>query len=120
MLKESAEAKKEEKRNNIYLEEANKLIDYEDFVKVAVLGTDGIYATAKKKENQYTKGECSLAKRRMCMKQDEMDRRGLLRKEAEKAMKQDGIECLHNIVKKHKEEDETHKHVVEGVQGTTC
>ena len=59
------------------------------------------------------KGEYSDAYRRMCTKKDEMDRRELLRKEAEKAKKLDGIERPHNNSKRHKEEDETHARMVE-------
>lgn len=41
MLRESAEAKKKEKKNRINLEEVYKLIDFEDVTKIAVLGIDG-------------------------------------------------------------------------------
>ncbi len=43
------------------------------------------------------------------MNKDNINRRDLLRKLAEKAMKQDGIKCPKDNVKKHKQEDATHK-----------
>ena len=114
-LRESAEAKKKEKKNRIYLEELYELIDFDDVTKVAVLGTDGTEVHDIERRRISTlvaKGEYSDAYRRMCTKKDDMDRRELLRKEAEKAMKKDGIERPHNNAKKHKEEDETHKRIV--------
>ena len=110
MLKE----KKKEKKNKIYLEKRTISFDY--LVKVAVLGADGTEVSDIEKRRismLLAKGEYSLAYREMCMKQDEIDRRELLRKEAEKAMKQDGIEHPKNNAKKHKEEDETHKRIGE-------
>ena len=55
------------------------------------------------------KGEYNLAYRKMCMNKDNIDRRELLRKTVEKAMKQDGIECPKDNAKKHKQEDATQK-----------
>ena len=92
------------------MEELYELIDFDDVTKVAVLGTDGTEVHDIERRRISTlvaKGEYSDAYRRMCTKKDDMDRRELLRKEAEKAMKKDGIERPHNNAKKHKEEDET-------------
>ncbi len=55
------------------------------------------------------KGEYNLAYRKMCMNKDNIDRSESLWKMVENAMKQDGIKCPEDNVKKHKQEDVMHK-----------
>ena len=94
--KEKAKAKKMEKKNSKYFKGAYNLIDFEEVVKVVVLGTDVTEIPDIEKMRISTllaKGEYNLAYRKMCINKDNIDRSELLWKMVEKAMKQDGIEC---------------------------
>ncbi len=78
------------KTKSKYFKGACNLIDFEDVVKIAVLGTDATEFPDIKKRRISTllaKGEYNLAYRKMCMNKDNMDRRELLRKTVEQAMK---------------------------------
>ena len=105
-----------EKKNSKYFKGAYNLIDFEEVVKVVVLGTDATEIPDIEKMRISTllaKGEYNLAYRKMCMNKDIIDRRELLRKMVEKSMKQDGIECPKDNTKKHKQEDAMHKCIKE-------
>ena len=94
--KEKAKAKKWKEKNSKYFKGAYNLIDFEEVVKVVVLGSDATEIPDIEKKRISTslaKGEYNLAYRKMCINKDNIDRRELLRKMVEKAMKQDGIEC---------------------------
>ncbi len=80
--KEKAKAKKLEKKNSKYFKAYN-LIDFEEVVKVVVLGTDATEIPDIEKRRISTllaKGEYNLAYRKMCMNKDNIDRREMLRK----------------------------------------
>ncbi len=100
------------KKNSKYFKGAYNLFDFEDVVKVAVLGTDATEIPDSETRIISTllaKGEYNLAYRKMCMNKDNIDRRELLRKMVEKAMKQYGIECPKDNAKKNKQEDAMQK-----------
>ena len=93
--------KDEEKKNCEYFERAYNLIDFDVVETLAAKDFPQNHQRAVAKvpdreteaiSNDLAEGEYDLAYKKLCLKQNENDRRALLRKEAEEAMKQNGIE----------------------------